>query len=137
MLNEVSVVEAKDDTGRNLLHYFTQSDNEIIITQLIAAGCDVNSKNRYGETPLMSAIESNNLKVAKILLDTGAMHLNTNFNEDFGPLHIAVWYGYADMIKILLESGADVNVVDEEYSSPLHLAAKTEGKKNLIKTLMD
>ncbi|KAL7297984.1 hypothetical protein TKK_0008994 [Trichogramma kaykai] len=123
---EVSVKDARDLHGNNLLHYVTVCDNENITKKLLEAGCDVNVINRYGETPLTTAIEFNNLKVAKVLLDAGAIHLNTDFDEEFGPLHMAVWYGYYDMVKIIIEAGADVNVVDEELSSPLHLAAKVE-----------
>ncbi|XP_003424459.1 putative ankyrin repeat protein RF_0381 isoform X1 [Nasonia vitripennis] len=126
MLSQVSVADIRDDHDSNLLHYFTNTDNETIARQLIEAGCDINLKNRYGETPLMTAVESNNLKIAKLLLDAGAIHLNTNFIEEFGPLHMAVWYGFKAMVRILLDAGADANVIDEEYSSPLHLAAKVE-----------
>lgn len=126
MLNEVSVVDIRDSSESSLLHYVSECDHENLASRLLAAGCDVNVKNRYGETPLMVAVTANSLKVAKLLLHSGADHINTNCNGEFGPLHMAVWYGFQDMVKILLEAGADVNVIDEEYSSSLHIAAKVD-----------
>lgn len=131
MLNEVSVVDVRDSRDCSLLHYFSECGHENLARRLIEAGCDVNAKNRYGETPLMVAVSANSLQVAKHLLRAGADHINTDCDGEFGPLHMAVWYGFQDMVKILLEAGADVNVIDEEYSSPLHIAAKVDYRSKL------
>lgn len=124
LLSQVSVVDIRDSDGGNLLQYFTNDDQEFIMRQLIAAGCDVNVGGCYGHTPLMVAVEMNRLRTAKILLDAGASHCNTNYINKYGPLHVAVCFGFKDMVQILLEAGANVNEIDEEFSSPLHQAAK-------------
>lgn len=46
-------------------------------------------------------------------------------NEPFGtPLHISVFKGHIDAIRILIANGADVNAVDAEKGTPLTIAAK-------------
>jgi len=39
------------------------------------------------------------------------------------PLHEAVWHGHVDAVKVLLESGADPNLVENDGGGPLHEAA--------------
>ena len=38
------------------------------------------------------------------------------------PLHNAAQYGHADVAKVLLQNGADVNAVDKFKQTALHLA---------------
>ena len=44
------------------------------------------------------------LKAVKRLLDQGA-DINANSKDGMTPLSIAAFWGYADIVKVLLESG--------------------------------
>lgn len=50
----------------------SEDDALDIVTQLIAAGADVNAKSRSGVTPLSSARERGNLRVTAVLIKAGA-----------------------------------------------------------------
>ena len=39
-------------------------------------------------------------------------------------LHMACASGYKEVVSLLLEHGGDLNAADNEYWTPLHLAAK-------------
>ncbi|MDJ0593943.1 MAG: sigma-70 family RNA polymerase sigma factor [Pleurocapsa sp. MO_226.B13] len=54
------------------------------------------------------------------------------------PLHIAAHRGYSDLVKLLLDAGADVNAEEGNYSksTPLHWAAK-EGNLQVVKLLVE
>ncbi|XP_014215787.1 uncharacterized protein LOC106644674 [Copidosoma floridanum] len=123
-LKKVSVSKTYDRKGNGLLHYISKSktDNDVIAAYLIAAGCDVNVKNHMGDPPLAMAIVCRNVKVAKKLLDAGALHMHTDFKNDFGPLHIATYTRCLDMVKVLLKAGASVKSVDRDGYTPLHVA---------------
>mgnify|MGYP003319189623 CR=1 FL=1 len=38
-------------------------------------------------------------------------------------IHHAATYGHVDVAKVLIQNGADVNAVDKDKETPLHLAA--------------
>ena len=42
----------------------------------------------------------------------------------FFQVHIASANGYKKVLRLLLKNGADMNVADNLYLTPLHLAAK-------------
>ncbi|XP_071957076.1 transient receptor potential cation channel subfamily A member 1-like isoform X2 [Antedon mediterranea] len=54
---------------------------------------------------------------------------------DNGPLHIAAKNGYLPIVKLLIESGADIDAKNEEEQTPAHLAA-LNGRFRTIKELV-
>ena len=80
-------------------------------------------------TPLQTAVEYGRTPIARLLIDHGA-----NFHssvEDSGyhkggtPLHLASWLGNVEMVKLLLERGADTEV-EACGETPLFWAAGYE-----------
>jgi ankyrin repeat protein len=80
--------------------------NSFEITQLlVAAGADVSRGNELGETPLFYA---RNAKIAALLVEAGA---KINVKDEWGntPLGGATSNGAVDVVKFLIERGADPN----------------------------
>lgn len=122
-LQDGSAATARDDNGCNLLYYV--QDNETLAHKLIAAGCNVNLRDFRGESPLLIAVEKGHSKLVKILLDAGANHAAKYRHKDYRPIHMAAFYGFADIAELLIRAGADVNVLDRYHCSPLHTTAMT------------
>ncbi|KAK4224314.1 ankyrin repeat-containing domain protein [Podospora fimiseda] len=78
---------------------------------LIEKGADVNSQSRSYLPPLFYAGTG---AMAQILLDAGAdIHAKKNKHRDKQtPLHMAVQQGRVDVVRVLLENGADPTVRD-------------------------
>ena len=51
------------------------------------------------------------------------------------PLHCGAWNGHVDCVKLLLDYGADPNVINKDGYSPLHLAAR-RGNKDCLRLLL-
>jgi len=54
------------------------------------------------------------------------------------PLHLAALRGYTDMAEVLLDHGADVNAVDCDGDTPLHLSLERQAvfKNPMVKSTL-
>ena len=104
-----------------------------IVSLLLERGADVDAMTAYQRrTPLSLACCSlTHLDIIQLLLNAGA---DVNGGDGIiAPLHQAAYVGNTGSIALLLQSGADVNILltmDHSYRSagctPLHFAAKGE-----------
>lgn len=105
-----------------------------ILKMTLSHGADLKSVNRYGGTALIPASERGHVKTVKILIDSG---VDVNHINKLGwtALIEAIILGngsqtYADIVTLLIEGGADVNLADASGNSPLALA-KNKGYSNI------
>jgi ankyrin repeat protein len=135
------------DTGLRGVDYWTplmQASNSgypDICKLLIERGAKVNASNEEGWTPLILATKKNikslgaidmktyptpmdKLETAKLLLNNGA-NLN-NVTKLGTPLLSAVQQNFIEMVKLLVERGADVNLQNENGTTPLIKACFNE-----------
>ncbi len=84
----------------------------------------------------MAATRKGDLAKVKALLDKG---VSANAKSDYGqtPLFFACDRGYLEIVKLLVDRGADVNVEDTFYhASPLSWAAQKD-RVEIVKLLLD
>lgn len=80
----------------------------------LAEGIDVNAADKLGFTPLHLALKSKNVKVANKLLQVEGINLNAVTRKGFTPLMMAAWKGDVDLVKVLIEKGADMKIKTED-----------------------
>ena len=78
----------------------------------IAAGRDVNAKDKDGNTPLGMAALFGNLEVAQLLIESGA-DVNQVYGSRNTPLIAAANSGEAKVVELLLKHGADVHAFEK------------------------
>nr|CAB3466406.1 unnamed protein product [Digitaria exilis] len=103
---------------------------------LLSKGVDVDPVNHRG-TPLHLAAAKDRDQVVKILLEHGAdAGADVNFISPSGltVLMKAADDGLTDMVKFLLQSGADPNIADEDGKIPIMFAA-VHGHRELVEIL--
>lgn len=88
-----------------------------------------------GYTPLHRAAYTNNVDIAKILLQYGA-NVNAKTEFEWTPLHSAVKWSNAECAALLLQHGADVNALSQGQQTPLHIAATVSNCRETAMTLM-
>ncbi len=110
-------------------------DGNIKMMELfVTHGADVNKINAAGEQALMLAAWKGRLEAVGWLLDRGAQ-INRKGRE-WSALHYATFGGHEDVVRFLLEHGADVKARSTNGSSVLMMAAR-EGREALAQLLLD
>lgn len=101
----------------------------------ITAGVDVNG-SLHGDTPLLAAIARDRFAIMKQLIKAGAdVNHRSVLYKGLTPLMHASRLGRERMCNLLLDSGANIDAVDNNGKSALMYAAKN-GRKNIIKLLL-
>ncbi|XP_039315391.1 serine/threonine-protein phosphatase 6 regulatory ankyrin repeat subunit B isoform X2 [Solenopsis invicta] len=132
-----------------------------LLNQLHERGADINSKDKIGRCALYYAAYSGNTDVTKWLLEHGgdvdikigiySFDSNIPYDEYFAnmqygslerelpipfckgrtPLHYAVENNHADVVDVLVEHYANVNVEDDRKITPLLLAGNSVNRNDL------
>ena len=107
------------------LFYAIRDGKEAAVTQLLAAGADVNAWHK-NDTPLIAAILFGRVNIVKQLLAIPGIDVNKTTRETADtPLHKAAWKGSRQIIPLLLAvPGIDVNAKNAAGDTPLKLAEK-------------
>jgi len=71
---------------------------------LLSLGADVNVETAFGETPLRTAMEHNDLEIVRLLVDAGANLAKRSANVT--PLEFCIKYGKADLEAFLRSRNA-------------------------------
>ena len=90
------------------IHKAAEEGNIYVVKQHLAAGADVNAKNKKGMTPLHFAIYKDNSEIVELLIDKGA-DVNAMATDGRTPLHSAAIMGRKEIAELLIAKGADVN----------------------------
>jgi len=103
------------------LYYAASFGIEHVVHALLAEGAEVDAiGGRLGATAFHAAALRGRLKVMDILFHKGAEVNKADF-VIFTPLHSAAGAGYVDVIRYLLEHGADPGARDENGRTPYDL----------------
>ena len=104
------------------IHEATYDGNIEAVKQHIAAGTDVNAKDKnndfIGWTPLLHAASDGHKEITELLINNGA-DLNVKDREGLTPLHYAVYEGHKEVVALLIAKGADVNPKNKDDETPL------------------
>ncbi|MEI0486788.1 ankyrin repeat domain-containing protein [Brachyspira intermedia] len=119
--NGIDVNGKADDNGDTPLLWAVTGENPYEASKLlIENGADVNATNNSGVAPA-TILAGSVPKVVKLLKDNGA-DLDTKFADDDPPIAIAASVGNLEIVKALVENGADVNYYpnDMNYTAIYH-----------------
>uniref|UniRef100_A0A8C8CLG7 Protein phosphatase 1 regulatory subunit n=1 Tax=Oncorhynchus tshawytscha TaxID=74940 RepID=A0A8C8CLG7_ONCTS len=161
-----AAINQPDNEGWIPLHAAASCGYMDIAEYLIGQGASVGVVNSEGETPLDIAeeeameellkneinrqgvdIEAARKEEERIMLRDARQWLNSGTINDVRhaksggtALHVAAAKGYAEVLKLLIQAGYDVNIKDFDGWTPLHAAShwgKEEACKILVENLCD
>lgn len=98
----------------------------------------------YGLRPARSVLDTGNVERAKLFLELGfdltTLRTGKRHGNDDTALHVATQNGHLGLVRLLIESGADVNATNKVLDTPLHTTIlfrkeKTADKIEILKLL--
>jgi len=98
----------------------------------------VNAKNTRRQTCLHVACSSGNLEVVKLLVEELGAEVNCTDRHGWTPLHCAAQGEHLDIVRLLLDAGADVHCLTTEGASVLHYLVRVcSSDQNGLQTLLE
>nr|XP_056713374.1 ankyrin repeat domain-containing protein 17 [Euleptes europaea] len=129
-------VNAQSSTGNTALTHACAGGHVDIVKALLESGASVEDHNENGHTPLMEAGSAGHVAVARVLLENGA-GINTHSNEfKESALTLACYKGHLEMVRFLLEAGADQEHKTDEMHTAL-MEACMDGHVEVARLLLD
>lgn len=117
LLDHQAKINAKTSDGFTPLMCAVERDHTEVVELLISRGANVNLKGQHG-TALH--IASSNVEIARLLLVNGAdMRCRNAFLHET-PLMVAAYGKSLDVVRLLLDAGAEPNDTDRSGETALH-----------------
>ncbi|KAL5246473.1 hypothetical protein ACHWQZ_G018629 [Mnemiopsis leidyi] len=89
-----------------------------------------------GNLPVHVCAENGSIECLKMIcFSDRPQHISARNLKGLAPLHIASFYGYLKIMKLLVIMGEDVNVLSRELMTPLHIAA-SRGNESACRWLL-
>ncbi|MHB9146880.1 MAG: ankyrin repeat domain-containing protein [Candidatus Amoebophilus sp.] len=135
LLRHMDRIDFKDNEGNTLLHLAVLKKNYEIVNMLLKhSPYLINYKNNDGNTSVYFAISQEDEKILKLLLNNSAVNadLESRNRKGICPFHMAAAKNNIDIIKLLLECGANIDIKDRIGYTPVHIAA-CKGHTELVK----
>ncbi len=136
LLDAGADVNTADDHGVTPLERAAENASAAMIGALLAAGADANAAQTSGLTPLMTAARTGSVAVVQALLGHGADVNAATAETRSTALMWAVAEPHPDVVRVLLDAGADPRASTFKGFTPLMFAARN-GDIALARTLID
>lgn len=137
-------IDAKEDDGRSALFYGIEENDLPTVDAL----CRGQNELRYSEGRMRQVLEGavssyrkyQSITILRFLLEFSSKGINTKGPKDESVLHIAAEEASPEVLRLLLEYGANINLLSQYERTPLHCATisgRVDNMKELVKSGAD
>ncbi len=125
LLDRGAIRRAPDRRGMTPLHVAANSGRRAATALLLDQDVDVDVRTREFVPPKGTPRYS---LTTSTIFGWAGWHIGGKVEKGQTPLHRAAFWGFSEVVELLLDRGADVNAVDARLQTPLHLAVARGGK---------
>jgi ankyrin repeat protein len=137
LLDSGADIDAREEDNETPLHSAAWRSQVAIGRLLVERGSDLEARNHWGRTPLLVvARETGNADMARLLIDAGAA-INVRDRGGESSLDLAAWRGFADLVDLLLDNGAELPTAGSNNSQLIVMFAADKGLDRLFNLCVD
>ena len=129
-------IETKDDMGRSPLHWSCRSGALAVVKFLVEAGAGVCAMCNFGNTCPIFAAYHGHTETVRYLVGLKDVDVNHKATDQWSALFCAVRRNHPDVVKVLIDAGADIETRDEDSLTPLVYAGE-KGNLLMVKMLLE
>ena len=117
---------ARGNTG---VHAAAANNDVDTAAVFLRAGCKADACNRFGVAPIHAAAEKNSAEMIDVLIRHKCPVDKTNPNTGRSALHYAASADATSAAKCLVKHNADVNLLDNDRTTPILLATQHNSER--------
>ncbi|MEP6502202.1 MAG: ankyrin repeat domain-containing protein [Betaproteobacteria bacterium] len=130
---EPRLIRERTSLGETALHLLVMGQSHDAVRSILRLGADVRAVCAAGESPLSVAASLGRVEFVQTLLAAGAP---VTVEGQLEPtLHKGVRSGNVQIVRLLLDAGANVNEQADFAEAPIHIAAE-EGFSEVVELLL-
>lgn len=125
--------------GGTILYHACDADREEIVDYIVhtCPNVDIETRDKYGFTPLILATDNGNVEMVKVLIEASANLDASDTSGRTALIHsVECDFGYCDMVEVLLKAGVDMESKNKYGESALMVAVQNCGPE-IIQKLLD
>jgi len=122
-----------------MIHRSVDRNDVAGVREEVAGGVSVESTDYRDKTPLLLAAEQGHMEIVRYLVEEAEADVNATMPESRGEvtaLRYAISNEDYEMVRYLVQNGADVNMANDAGWTPIMTAART-GNREIIGYLLD
>lgn len=117
-------IHTANHVGQTAVYLAAQNGHTHVITNLVKLGVSVTATAVDGSCPLFAAVAGQHLSAVQELMNLGAQINAPGERDGFTALFRAAAIGRADMVSMLKDFGADLNVQESRGATAMFVAAQ-------------
>ncbi len=133
------MIDHADEDGKTALHLAAYRSNVVAVRKLIEKGANPNIIDKEGQSPLHLA--ANRERNGNVIMDLLLAHSKVKVDDVDGKgqtaLHFAAYKSNDNVVKYLIDKGANPNIYDKSGRSPLHVAAQERKGNPIIDLILE
>jgi len=130
-------VNQKDNYGTTALIVASTAGHQDVVKLLLENGADSQVRDESGSAPLVNAVYFGHTETVRLLLDNLSQDKITRLEKRDGEelMMLAAGLGHVDVVRVMIESGINVNGRGLKQRTPL-MAAAAFDRPEVIKALL-
>jgi ankyrin repeat protein len=130
LIEAAAPFDERNSRGELPIDYAACNENEQVMSTLLAAGCSLESKRCA-----LNAARNSNHMVLAMLIAAGA-DITACDVFGFAPIHYAACNPNVAVVRLLLDAGVNVNVLDRDGENPLFKACEKNPNMEVFDALL-